>query len=323
MGPRSLGHLAGIAAGCLSTAAAAGPGVNQFEMKDLDSAPGEMQFQSQNAISFGQPKRKLVETAPGQFAFDDNTAAKERYALEMQMGITTWFRIRLGVEFEKDRLDDPELLARANTFNDLQLTSVAMEGVLVFVPVKKQGVGFGLLVEFDDGIRGGGRQLYAGPIIQAVTGPWTGLANLLMVQHFGSPDRFHHQPEDRSVDFAYALQLQYEVSQTWAVALEGYGTFDRISPAGNQAQTLAWFGRFDQHRAGPVVYYRCNPGAVAHTVKTGAGGVKGLDKDKDDDDKPGVGVDKETSVSIGVGLLFGLNDNSPKETLKLSLEYNF
>ena len=290
-------------------------------MKDLDSAPGEMQFQSQNALSFGQPRRSVIQTSPGQFAFDDNIVAKERYALEMQMGITSWFRTRLGLEFEKDRLDDPGLPARANAFNDLQLTSVALEGVLVFVPVKKQGVGLGLLVEFDDGIRGGGRQLYAGPIIQAVSGPWSGIANLLLVQHFGSPDRFHQLPEDRSLDFAYALQLQYEISQTWAVALEGYGTFDRIAPAGNQAETLALFGRFDQHRAGPVVYYRFNPDPSAHPARTGPG-VKVLGKG-DDDDKPGAGGDKEMSVSLGLGLLFGLNDNTAKETLKLSLEYNF
>jgi hypothetical protein len=49
-------------------------------------------------------------------------------------------------------------------------------------------------------------------------------------------------------------------------------------------------------------------------------------KSDDDDDKGGDGkADKadEKSVSIGVGMLFGLNGNTPSETLKLSLEYNF
>ena len=303
-----------------ATAALAGPGVDQFEMKDLDSGPGAMQFQSQNAISTGQPRRHVIETAPGQFAFDDNTVARERYALEMQMGITSWFRTRLGVEFEKERLDDPGSVARANAYDDLHLTSVALEGVLVFVPLKKDGIGLGLLTEFDDSLRAGGKQLYVGPIIQAVSGPWTGIANLLLVQHFGRPDRFHQLPADRSVDFAYALQLQYEFSASWALALEAYGTLDRISPAGSQRDSLALFGRFDQHRAGPVVYYRFDPNPVA-SPKAKPGALKALAKD--DDDEAEGGREKETSVAIGVGVLFGLNANTPDETLKLSLEYNF
>jgi len=319
--------LAGWAAASGSPAYA-GPGIDQFEMKDLDSGPGEFQFQSQNAISAGQPQRRVIELAPGKFAYDDNSIAQARYALEMQMGITSWFRTRLGIEYEKQRVDDPSSPARANAFDDLQLSSVALEGVLVFVPVKKDAIGLGLLTEFDTSLKAGGKQLYAGPIVQAVSGPWSGIANLLLVQHFGAPDRLHLLPSDRSVDFAYALQVQYELSPTWAVALEGYGTFDRIMADGNQAQTLAQFGRFDQHRAGPVIYYRFNPDPK-QGGKPGSVGIKGVGGD--DDDAPGKGSklgadkakDKDTSVSLGVGLLFGLNANTPSQTLKLSLEYNF
>lgn len=303
--------------------AVAGPGINQFEIKDLDSDPGAFQFQSQNAISSGVPRRRVVETAPGVYAFDDNPATRERYALEMQMGITTWFRARLGIEFEKSKLDDPGQLARADAFEDLQLSSVSIEGVFVLKQLKGDGVGLGLLTEFDNGIRGGGKQLYYGPIIQAVQGPWSGLANLLLVQHFGSPDRFDQLPADRSLDFAYSLQLQYELSRAWAVALEGYGTFDRIAAPGNQQEALALFGRFDQHRAGPVVYYRFNP-SPPHVAGKAGGTVKGLQQDHDDDKAADGGEGgRETSVSIGVGLLFGLNANTPDQTLKLSLEYNW
>lgn len=303
--------------------ASAGPGIDQFEMKDLDSEPGAFQFQSQNAFSSGFERRRVVETAPGAFAFDDNPATRERLALEMQMGITSWFRARLGVEFEKGKLDDPGVPSRADAFGDLQLSSVALEGVFVLKPVKGDGFGLGLLTEFDSATREGGKQLYIGPILQAVRGPWSGLANLLLVQHFGSPDRFHELPADRSLDFAYALQLQYEISPTWSVALEGYGTLDRISAPGNQAEALALFGRFDQHRAGPVVYYRFDPSPAPAAGKAG-GPVKGLRMDQDDDGTGGgKGGEKETSVSIGVGVLFGLNANTPDETLKLSLEYNW
>lgn len=321
----------GLALGCLFAAAAtveAGPAINQFETKDLESEPGDLQFQSQNAIAFGQPRRKVREPQPGEFTYDDNSVTRERYALEMQMSITTWFRARLGVEFEKERLDDPASPARANAFADLHLTGVALEGVFVLIPVEKNGVGLGLLTEYDHSIRGGTNQLYIGPIIQVVQGPWSALANLLLVQHYGSPDKAVGVPDDKKRDFAYAGQLMLEVSPAWSLALEGYGTFDRLGHSGTQSPEQAAFGRFDQHRAGPVVYYRFNPdGGPLGDGKKRAGksaSVKGLGKD--DDDKPGASGDKDgrdRSVSIGVGLLFGLTDATPDQTLKLSLEYNF
>ena len=305
----------------LTTAAVAGPAVNQFETKDLESNPGDLQFQSQNAIAFGQPRRQVREIQPGQFAFDDNTVARERYALEMQMSIATWFRTRLGVEFEKARLEDPGSPARANAYEDLHLTGIALEGVFVVVPVKKDGVGLGLLTEYDKSIRGGGNQLYIGPIVQAVSGPWSALANLLLVQNFGSPDRAGLLPPDKKQDFAYAAQLQYEASQTWALALEAYGTVDRLGNSGTRSAEAALFGSFDQHRLGPVIYYRFDPTGDHPASRGKAGGAKSLAND-DDDGKPGTGG-KEASVSLGVGLLFGLNANTPNQTLKLSLEYNF
>ena len=316
-----------------ATAALGGPAVNQFETKDLESAPGDMQFQSQNAISFGLPKRAIKQTSAGETAFDDNTVTRERYALEMQMGIASWFRTRLGVEFEKERLEDPGSIARANAFEDLHLTGIAIEGVFVFVPVKKEGIGLGLLTEYDHSVRGGLNQVYIGPIVQAVHGPWTAIANLLLVQNYGTPDRAHVQPEDRKRDFAYAAQLQYDVSETWALALEGYGTIDRLGHSGTRPPGQALFGDFDQHRLGPVVYYRVHPDG-GHTAPPGKkAGLKAVRKD-DDDGKPGApgkdgGQDgdkdggKDQAVSIGVGLLFGLNANTPDHTLKLSLEYNF
>ena len=164
-----------MAAALQTTPLFAGPSVNQFETKDLESAPGALQFQSQNAISFGQPPRHIIPTTTG-YTFDDNTIARERYALEMQMGITSWFRTRVGVEFEKARVEDPSSLALANAFEDLQLTGVAVEGVFVVIPVLTNGIGLGLLTEYDSTLRGGQNQFYIGPILQAVSGPWTALA---------------------------------------------------------------------------------------------------------------------------------------------------
>ena len=307
----------------ITTPSLAGPSVNQFETKDLDSSPGDLQFQSQNAISFGQLRRQIRQTASGT-TFDDNTIARERYALEMQMGITSWFRTRVGVEFEKARVEDPSSLAAANAFEDLHLTGVAVEGVFVVVPVSANGIGLGLLTEYDSPVRGGQSQFYVGPIIQAVSGPWTALANLMIVQNYGSPDRAHILPADNKRDFAYAAQLQYTLSPTWAVALESYGTIERLGHSGQQTLDQAAFGRFDQHRVGPVVYYRINTSGLTSTPSTAkfaAKAVKVSDDDTSGGDKDG--DDKNKSVSIGVGLLFGLNANTPDQTLKLSLEWNF
>jgi hypothetical protein len=305
--------------------ALAGPAINQFETKDLESSPGDLQFQSQNAIAFNQPRRKIRQTEPGEFVYDDNSIARERYALEMQMGITSWFRARLGVEFEKERLDDPSSPARANAFEDLHLTGIALEGVFVLIPVKTSGIGLGLLTEYDSSVRGGLNQFYIGPIIQAVNGPWSALANLLLVQNYGKPDRQGLLPNDKKRDFAYALQVQYEASQTWALAVEAYGTFDRFDGSGTPPPDQVPFGRVDQHRAGPVVYYRFNKDGGSTAPAKGKQGLAALRKD---DDAPGAAAGdnddgKKGQVSIGVGLLFGLNDNTPRETLKLSLEYNF
>lgn len=311
-----------MTAALLATRSLAGPSINQFETKDLESVPGALQFQSQNAISFGQPKRQINQGPSGPL-FDDNTIARERYALEMQMGITSWFRTRIGVEFEKARVEDPSSIAAANAFEHLHLTGVAVEGVFVIVPVPSNGIGLGLLTEYDSAVRGGQNQFYVGPIIQAVAGPWTALANLMIVQNYGSPDRAHVQPADNKRDFAYAAQLQYTLSPTWAVAIEGYGTIDRLGDSGHQTPDQAAFGSFDQHRFGPVVYYRIDTSGRHAALASRKASAKPLKIDTNGGKADTGGDDINQSISIGVGLLFGLNANTPDQTLKLSLEWNF
>ncbi len=318
MGVRNLGCAVAAAIAFSITPLTAGPSINQFETKDLESAPGTLQFQSQNAISFGQPKRGIQRSSAGDLTFDDNTIARERYALEMQMGITSWFRTRVGVEFEKSRVEDPPSVAAADAFANLQLSGIAVEGVFVIIPPSKHGVGLGLLTEYDSAVGGGQKQFYIGPIIQTNWGPWSALANLMIVQNFGSPDRAHLLPDDKKRDFAYAAQLQYTLSPSWAVAVESYGTVDRIGHSGNQSVEQAAFGSLDQHRIGPVIYYRFATQGLQPTAKPSKASGKPVDLggDKDDDEAA-------KSISIGLGVLFGLNAHTPDETLKLSLEWNF
>lgn len=218
----------------------AGPAINQFEVKDLQSAPGDFEFQSQNAWSTGQPRRRSVLTAPGDAAFDDNTVIKQREALEIQLGVTDWFRVRFGVEFEQERLDDPGSFAEADRFAPLKFDEVAVEGVVVFVKPKEEGIGLGLLMEYGSpvGEMEVPAEFYVGPIIEAHTGPWSFITNLMFVKYMGGKVASGNDAymRDEKWDFSYATQLEYEISRNWGVALEAYGTFDRLGGHGHSGR---------------------------------------------------------------------------------------
>lgn len=308
-----------VAGGVLSYPATAGPAVNQFEIKDLQSSPGDFEFQSQNAWSTGQPRRKSVQTAPGEFIYDDNSVTRQREALEVQLGITDWFRVRLGVEYEQERLDDPATFSAANALGPLTFDEVAIEGVLVVVKPKKEGIGLGLLMEYGSPVNDveAPAEFYIGPIIEAHTGPWSLIANLMLVKFFaGKPDPGNDEYlRDDKWDFSYFTQVQYEVSRNWAFALEAYGTFDRLGNTGEFGAERALFGDHDQHRAGPVVYYTFFP-CPEPLVKAGEKAKEHL-ADGDDGDA------KEWAVTIGTGVFFGINENTPDTTYKLSVEVEY
>lgn len=295
----------------------AGPAINQFEVKDLESSPGDFEFQSQNAWSTGQPRRKWVETGPGEILADDNSVMRQREALEVQLGITDWFRVRVGVEFEQERLDDPETIAQLDSFDSLKLDEVAIEGVVVFIKPKKEGVGLGLLLEYGAPVDAADdpAEFYIGPIIEAHTGPWSIIANLIFVSHIGGKSLDPEFVPDEKWDFSYFTQFQYEMSSEWALALEAYGTFDRLGDSGSPGEEREVFGDHDQHRAGPIVYYTFYPSQPsALTVQAPANAAEAAEGEDDI---------KRLSVSVGAGVLFGLNENTPDATYKLSLEVDY
>ena len=77
----------------------------------------------------------------------------------------------------------------------------------------------------------------------------------------------------------------------------------RIPCAPSESAEL--FGDFDQHRAGPVVYYTHAFDAAGPSARTDAA------------------EDEEKSLAIGLGWLAGLNGNTADHTLKLSIEVQF
>ncbi len=301
-----------------TTAWAGGPAVNQFEIKDLEVEVGGVEFQSQNAHSFGQPRRKVFAEEPGEFEFDENTVVRQRHALELEFGITTFFRTRVGIEFEKERIEEPSSLAMADAFDALVLEEVALEGVFVAVPVPEQGgLGLGALVEYQYPTESSEPQsIVFGPIVQFEHGPWTATTNLTFV-HFFAGDAAER---DAKWDFFYASQLMYKASETWTFALEAYGTIDRLGNSGTRREPQELFGDFNQHRLGPIVYYAFDAGpSPLSQLRTDNGMVSvGDEVDANDGGEP-----DQVAVSIGTGVLFGVNENTPDATLKWSVEIEF
>jgi hypothetical protein len=155
--------------------------------------------------------------------------------------------------------------------------------------------------------------LYVGPIIQAVSGPWSATGNFAFVKFMGG-EAEDGEARDEKWDFAYFTQLKYVASEAWAFALEAYGTIDRIGNSGTPSEAAVAIGDQDQHRIGPVLYYTFKRDRMAPVTAMKLGAASEGD---DDDD------DEGTSATLGLGFLAGLNDNTPDGTLKLSLEIEF
>lgn len=302
-----------VAAGfsLLSGSAVAGPAVGQFEQKTLESEPGEVEFQSQNAYAFGNPKRQTLIGPGGELEADDNSLARQRNALELEFGITRHLKTRIGIEYEKERRDDPTTARSAEGYEDLKLDEYAVEAIGIIIPRKGDGLGLGVVVEYEISAESGGAQtLNVGPIFEWAKGPWSVTVIPTFAQFFGG-ERNEAGQKDEKIDFSYANQLKYHWSSHFDFAVESYGTIDRIGGRGGKSEEAALFGDFDQHRIGPVVYYNFTPEFASKKKK------------KKSDDGDGSHDDDEEMVSLGLGALFGLTDNTPTTTLKLSMEVVF
>ena len=103
---------------CCGSTAQSEPVIGQFELKTLDSDPGAFEFQSQNAWSWGQPTRQVANDGTNQLVFDENAVIRQRHALEIEAGITSRLKMRVGIEFEKERFEDPETLESAGAYDN-------------------------------------------------------------------------------------------------------------------------------------------------------------------------------------------------------------
>lgn len=278
--------------------ARAGPAVGQFEIKSLNAEPGEIEVQSQNAYSLGRPSRQTRSTPDG-LAADDNSLPRQMHALEIEAGFSHHFKARVGIEFEKERVDEFMSARQAGHFDTIKLDEFELEAILVLKRRLGDGFGFGFLAEYEHPFESSGqRTVTAGPIFEWGHGPWLASLNPRVTQFFGgAADDFGRH--DNKLDFGYTAAVKYKASDRLAFALEAYGVVERVGGSGEPGLETQLFGDFDQHRLGPVVYVTF-PHAGPH-AKSGA----------------------EAETKLGVGTLLGLNDDTPDATLKLSVEVVF
>jgi hypothetical protein len=275
--------------------ATAEPFIGQFELKNLESAPGSFEFQSQNAWSWGLPTRRIASDVD-RVEFDENEITRARYALELEVGLTSILKMRVGVEFEQERFDEPETVQQANGFDELSLTEVGAELIAVLVPREGDGAGFGVVAEVEGPLdQEDSNTLVLGAIVELQSGRWFAAAVPMLVHDFGG-DAQDGERVDNKWDFAYAAQLAFALSESWSLALEGYGTVERLGSTGHPSDAADLLGDFNQHRLGPVLYYKHHFGGEAA---------------------------ESTTLSVGLGLLAGLNDDTADHTLKLSIEVDF
>jgi hypothetical protein len=282
------------------------PFIGQFELKTLDAEAGAFEFQSQNAWAWDQPSRQ-IDLDDDELLFDENSLFRERYALELEIGLSQRYKMRIGVEAEKERLDEPPNLEQANAFGELELEEIGAELVTILIPREADGAGLGAVVELEGPFdQEGPNNLSLGPILEFQSGQWFAAAVPMAVYAFGG-DSEAGEEVDTKWDFAYAAQLMYRFSSTWSAALEGYGTIERLGSSGHASESARRFGDHNQHRAGIVVYYaRALGGARTSAIE---------DENSEQEESP--------ELTIGLGLLEGLNGDTADHTLKLSIEVDF
>jgi hypothetical protein len=285
------------------------PSIGQFELKTLESASGMFEFQSQNAWAFDQPSRHVASEADDELLFDENSIFRARYALELEIGFSDFIKMRVGIEAESERIDEPDSLSQASDFEGVRVEEFGAEIVAVFLRRESEGLGLGAVAEVEGPFdQEEPNHLTLGPIVEYRRGDWLIAAVPMLVHSFGG-ERDQNERRDDKWDFAYAAQIMRLLSDRWSMALEGYGTVERAGDSGNPSPAANYFGDSDQHRIGPVVYF-------SHVV---AGNTRTLRPSHSASGTEESGAE----LTIGLGLFEGLNSNTADHTLKLSIEVDF
>lgn len=312
--PRLLFAIAGAFGACSlpMLSVHAEPFIGQFELKTLESAPGSFEFQSQNAWAWDQPARRIDTDTGDEPLLDENALFRERYALELEIGLTHSLKMRVGIEGENERVDDPEDLAQANDFEGLSVGEIGAEIVAILAQREGDGFGIGVVAEVEGPFdQEEPNHLTLGPIMEYQSGRWLLAAVPMLVRSFGG-DREENESRDEKWDFAYAAQLMHTFSDRWKLALEGYGTVERIGSTGTRSEAAERFGDSNQHRLGPVLYFSHEFGTHNDRSARSESSIASGEEESEG-----------TTLTIGLGLLEGLTSDTADHTLKLSIEADF
>ncbi|MGH8178771.1 MAG: hypothetical protein ACREV5_21140 [Steroidobacter sp.] len=285
------------------------PFIGQFELKTLESASGMFEFQSQNAWAWDHPARRFDSGPADELVFDENSIFRERYALELEIGFSEFLKMRVGVEAERERIDEPHSPQQASDFDGLSLQEIGAEIVAILLRRESADFGLGVVAEIEGPLdQEEPSHLTLGPIIEYQSGDWLIAAVPMLVHSFGG-ERDENEWRDDKWDFAYAAQVMRTLSDRWSIALEGYGTVERLGSSGNRSLAANYFGDSNQHRLGPVVYF-------SRATEGGASGP-GSSQLTGETEEDGA------ELTIGLGVLEGLNSHTADHTLKLSFEVDF
>jgi hypothetical protein len=305
---------------------------NQFEIREPKVEAGEVEIQVLGDYHFGQPRRRFIEDSPGSLLFDANEFSRQRHTLGFGYSFTKWLSLEVQIEAEQERFDDPGTHARAESFRDLKITEVQIEGTIVLVPAAKHGFGAAFLFEHNIAVdRSEADQLFLGTALQYTWGSWSATANLYAVKNIGGRDELNGALiSDERWDFQYAAQLKYQVNEKLALGLESYGVVERLGNSGTKSEERQVFGDFDRYLLGPVFYYSWGADNDRAAKKAGKGlrvrnaNAKNgnADKNGDNDDDKNGGKEGPT-YTLGAGVLFGLNENAADVVLKWNLGVEF
>ena len=183
------------------------------------------------------------------------------------------------------------------------------------MPRHGDGAGLGVVAEIEGPVdQEEPNNLILGPIIEFQSGRWFAAAVPMVVYAFGG-DAEEGEKVDNKWDFAYAAQLMYRLSGSWSLALEGYGTVERLESTGHPSESAERVWRFrPAPRRGGRCITRYDFGGSQRLEPPTPGSALLSDSDEEEEGK---------SMTIGLGLLEGLNGNTPDHTLKLSIEVHF
>jgi hypothetical protein len=282
--------------------AEAGPAVGQFEIKTLGAEPGAVEWQSQNDFSFGNPRRHIITNAGGDLLADDNTITKQRSALEGEFGLSDFLKARVGIGFVRERFDDPRVVSDANRFSELTFEGFGFETNWTIVRRRGDGFGIGVLFEYDRPIvKAESQTITTGVLVEWANGPWTLAVHPMLTRYFRGGSADDGGAGDK-LDFGYAMRVMYTYSDELAVAVEAYGSIERVGNSGPRDDSALAFGDVNQHRIGPIVYWSIesdDSGGLAQTEKHDPSKVQ---------------------TTLGFGAFLGLNKDTPDTTLKFSVE---